>query len=142
MRRRRQLYRALGNLESVPGHVWGRDYVRDVPRGDVLDCKTERAGERMAEAPRRGIRMLDFYYADPRGRVACNFLICPAALAGHFFVEMRGASGHICCYRGSPAHDLARASIVGKRTLKQLPECPRAGDDLWLGPPPVLELSE
>jgi hypothetical protein len=47
-----------------------------------------------------------------------------------------------CCYRGSPAHDLARASIVGKRTLKQLPECPRAGDDLWLGPPPVLELSE
>jgi hypothetical protein len=26
--------------------------VRDVPRGDVLDCKTERAGERMAEAPR------------------------------------------------------------------------------------------
>jgi hypothetical protein len=47
-----------------------------------------------------------------------------------------------CCYRGSPAHDLARASVVGKRTLKQLPECPRAGDDFWLGPPPVLEFSE
>jgi hypothetical protein len=44
--------------------------VRDVPRGDVLDCKTERAGERMAEAPRRSIRKLDFYCADPRGRVA------------------------------------------------------------------------
>src|SRR5215831_446809 len=70
MRRRRPLYRALGNLESVREHVWGRDYVRDVPRGDVLDCKTERAGERMAEAPRRSIRKLDFYCADPRGRVA------------------------------------------------------------------------
>jgi hypothetical protein len=54
----------------VREHVWGRDYVRDVPRGDVLDCKTERAGERMAEAPRRSIRKLDFYCADPRGRVA------------------------------------------------------------------------
>ena len=40
------------------------------PRGDVLDCKTERAGERMAEAPRRSIRKLDFYCADPRGRIA------------------------------------------------------------------------
>jgi hypothetical protein len=70
MRRGRPLYRALGSLESVRGHVWGRDYVRDVPRGDVLDCKTERAGERMAEAPRRSIRKLDFYCADPRGRVA------------------------------------------------------------------------
>jgi hypothetical protein len=70
MRRGRPLYRALGNLESVRGHVWGRDYVRDVPRGDVLDCKTERAGERMAEAPRRSIRKLDFHCADPRGHVA------------------------------------------------------------------------
>jgi hypothetical protein len=70
MRRGRPLYRALGNLESVRGHVWGRDYVRDVPRGDVLDCKTERAGERMAEGPRRSIRKPDFYCADPRGRVA------------------------------------------------------------------------
>jgi hypothetical protein len=43
---------------------------------------------------------------------------------------------------GLTGHGLARASIVGKRTLKQLPECPRARDDLWLGPPPVLELSE
>src|SRR5262249_9726964 len=70
MCRGRPLYRALGNLESVREHVRGRDYVRDVPRGDVLDCKTEPAGERMAEAPRRSIRKLDFYCADPRGRVA------------------------------------------------------------------------
>jgi hypothetical protein len=62
--------------------------VRDVPRGDVLDCKTERAGERMAEAPRRGIRMLDFYYADPRGRVAfpsLQFPDLPRCVGGAFF---------------------------------------------------------
>jgi hypothetical protein len=61
--------------------------------------------------------------------------ICPAS-AGHFFVFQN------CCYRGSPVHDLARASIVGQRSLKQLPERPRAGDNLGLGPPPVLELSK
>jgi hypothetical protein len=88
MRRGRPLYRALGSLESVRGHVWGRDYVRDVPRGDVLDCKTERAGERMAEAPRRSIRKLDFYCADPRGRVAfpsLQFPDLPRCFDGAFF---------------------------------------------------------
>jgi hypothetical protein len=140
MRRGRPLYRALGSLESVRGHVWGRDYVRDVPRDDVLDCKTERAGERMAEAPRRSIRKLDFYCADPLHR--CNSLICPAALTGHFFVEMRRASGPYLLLSRSPVHDLARASIVGQRSLKQLPERPRARDNLWLGAPPVLKLRE
>jgi len=43
-----------------------------------------------------------------------------------------------CCYRRSPVHDLARASIVGQCSLKQLPERPRAGDNLGLGPPPIL----
>jgi hypothetical protein len=51
--------------------------VRDVPRGDVLDCKTERAGERMVEAPRRSIRKLDLYCADPRGRVAFPLVAIP-----------------------------------------------------------------
>jgi hypothetical protein len=43
---------------------------------------------------------------------------------------------------GSPVHDLARASIVGQCSLKQLPERPRAGDNLGLGAPPVLKLRE
>jgi len=61
--------------------------------------------------------------------------ICPAS-AGHFFVFQN------CCYRGSPVHDLTRASIVGQCSLKQLPERPRAGHNLWLGAPPVLKLRE
>src|SRR5262245_33549581 len=32
--------------------------------------------------------------------------------------------------------ELARASIVGQRAPKQLPERPRAGNNLWLGAPP------
>jgi hypothetical protein len=74
----------------VREHVWGRDYVRDVPRGDVLDCKTERAGERMAEAPRRSIRKLDFYCADPRGRVAfpsLDLFNLPRFTAAAFFLD-------------------------------------------------------
>jgi hypothetical protein len=47
-----------------------------------------------------------------------------------------------CCYRGSPVHDLAGASIVGQCSLKQLPERPRAGDNFGLGAPPILELGE
>jgi hypothetical protein len=32
--------------------------------------------------------------------------------------------------------------IVAQCSLKQLPERPRAGDNLWLGAPPVLKLRE
>src|SRR5262249_28327570 len=64
--------------------------------------------------------------------IADTFLVAPVPAGAFLFRELLL----------SPAHDRGRALSGGKGRLKQLPECPRGGDDLWLGPPPVLELGE
>jgi hypothetical protein len=99
-----------------------------VPRGDVLDCKTERAGERMAEPPRRSIRKLDFYCADSRGRVAfpsLDLFNLPRFTAAAFFWT-RDCVGELLL--SGVTRSCPRCCVaLGKNTLEALTRNPPRG---------------